>query len=180
MKIIKNNLETGKKIRTMKDYPKKGIEFLDITPFILDKDTFEEIVNMFVVELKDKNIEYILAPEARGFYFAGCIASKINAGVIPVRKKGKLPPDYVEIKIDYEKEYGKDELWLPKLIKDEYLGKRVYILDDIYATGNTAKAIQTAAEKLGAIVVGTGVVINIVGLNNNKNVFSLMEVEEEL
>ena len=179
MKIIKNNLKTKVEIRTMKDYPKKGIEFLDITPFMLDREAFNEIINMFVEELKDKNIEYILAPEARGFYFAGSIAQKINAGVIPIRKRGKLPPKYVETSVDYEKEYGKDQLWIPKLVEDEYLGKRVYILDDIYATGNTARAIEKAIKDLGGIVVGTGVIINIIELNNNKEVFSLMDVEEE-
>ena len=179
MKIIKNILKTKTKIRTMKDYPIEGIEFLDITPFMLDSAALNEIIDVFSEELKNKEIDYILAPEARGFYYAGAVASKIKAGVIPIRKKGKLPPEYVEAIVDYEKEYGKDQLWLPKLVNNEYSGKRVYLLDDIYATGNTAKAIEEIMKKLGAIVVGTGVIINIIELNNNKEIFSLMDVEEE-
>ena len=96
-----------------------------------------------------------------------------------IRKKGKLPPNTVETTFDYEKEYGKDQLELPKLVKETYKNKNFYILDDIYATGNTMKAIQKAIEELGGKILGKGVIMNIVGLNHDENVFSLLEVEEE-
>lgn len=119
------------------------------------------------------------APEARGFLLGSAIATIINAGCIPVRKKGKLPPTTVESGFEYEKEYGKDILELPKLVNEEYKNKRFYIIDDIYATGNTLNAISKAIKDLGGIVVGEGVIMNIVKLNDNKELFSLIDINEE-
>lgn len=179
MKILKNSLKTELNIRTEKDYPVKGVEFIDITPLIIQKETLQEIIDQLVEELKNQEIDYIVAPEARGFLLGTTVANRLEIGCIPIRKKGKLPPTTVESTFDYEKEYGKDQLELPKLVKETYKNKKIYILDDIYATGNTMKAIQRALEKLGGIVMGKGVVMNIVGLNEDEDVFSLLEVEEE-
>ena len=180
MKIIKNVLKNELNIRTEKDFPIKGIEFIDITPLILQKETLKEITEKFVEYLREKEIDYIVAPEARGFLFGTAVANELNVGCIPVRKKGKLPPSTVEIQIEYEKEYGKDILELPKLVNDqEYKNKKFYIIDDIYATGNTMKAIQEGIEKLDGKVIGQGVVMNIVELNDNKELFSLIDVNEE-
>lgn len=179
MKIIKNGLKNELNIRTQKNYPIEGIEFIDITPLILQKETLQEITEKFVEELKEKEIDYIVAPEARGFLFGTAVANALNIGCIPVRKKGKLPPTTVEMQFEYEKEYGKDILELPKLVKQDYKSKKFYILDDIYATGNTMKAIKDAIEKLEGTVVGEGVVMNIVELNDNKKLFSLIDVNEE-
>ena len=179
MKILRNELKAELNIRTEKDYPIKGIEFIDITPLILQKDTLKEITEKFVEELKDKNIDYIVAPEARGFLFGTAIANELNIGCIPVRKKGKLPPTTVQKQFEYEKEYGKDILELPKLVNEEYKNKKFYIIDDIYATGNTINSIKQAIESLKGIVVGEGVVMNILELNNNKEVYSLIDVNEE-
>ena len=177
MKIIKNTLKNKLKIRTENDFPIKGIEFIDITPLILDKDLFNEISNKFIKELKDKNIDYILAPEARGFLFASSVAYKLNVGIIPIRKKGKLPPSTVAGLIEYEKEYGKDYLELPKLYEEEYKNKNFYLIDDIYATGNTAKAICEMVKKLEGNIIGVGTVINIKELNND-DVFSIIDINE--
>ena len=179
MKILKNNLSNELNLRTEKDFPIKGIEFIDITPLILQKETLKEITDKFVLELKDKNIDYIVAPEARGFLFGSSIANELNIGLVPVRKKGKLSPSTVEIQFDYEKEYGKDTLELPKLVNSSYSGKNFYIVDDIYATGNTMKAIINAIKDLGGEVVGHGVVMNIVELNDDKEVFSLIDINED-
>lgn len=178
MKILKNKLKSELNIRTEKDFPVKGIEFIDITPLILQKETFKEITDKFVKELKDKNIDYVVGPEARGFLFASSVAYKLNIGLLPVRKKGKLPPTTVEAQFDYEKEYGKDTLEIPSLVNEKYKGKNFYIIDDIYATGNTMKAIKKTITDLGGNVVGTGVVMNIVELNDDKEVFSLIDVNE--
>ena len=126
MKILKNNLKNELNLRTEKDFPVKGVEFIDINPLILQKDVLKEITNLFVKELKNKNIDYIVAPEARGFLFGSIIANKLNVGLIPVRKKGKLAPSTVECQFDYVKEYGKDTLELPKLVNDSYNGKKFY------------------------------------------------------
>ena len=178
MKILKNNLKSEHNLRTQKDYPKEGIEFIDITPLILQKETLRDITDQFVEELKDKNIDYIVAPEARGFLFGTAVANEIKVGCVPVRKKGKLPPVAVAAEFDYEKEYGKDTLELPKLVDDDYKGHKFYIIDDIYATGNTIKAIAKAIEDLGGEVVGKGVVMNIVELNNDSDVFSIIDINE--
>ena len=178
MKILKNNLSNELNIRTEKDYPVKGIEFIDITPLILQKETLKEMTNAFVNEIKDKNVDYIVAPEARGFLIGSAIANELNIGCIPVRKKGKLPPTVVAAEVEYEKEYGKDFLELPKLVKEEYRNKNFYIVDDIYATGNTMKAIQCAIEKQGGTVIGEAAIMNITELNNNKNLFSLIDINE--
>ena len=179
MKVLKNVLKNELNLRTQKNYPIDGIEFIDITPLTLQKEVLKEITEDFVNELKNKNIDYIVAPEARGFLFGTPIATSLNIGCIPVRKKGKLPPTAVEITFDYEKEYGKDVLELPKLVNDNYAGKNFYIIDDIYATGNTMNAIKNAIETLGGNVVGKGVIMNIVELNNDKDVFSLIDINEE-
>ena len=179
MKIIKNRLTNELNIKKEMNYPKKGIEFIDITPLILQKNTLKEITDLFLDELKDKKIDYIVAPEARGFLFGSIIASKLNIGLVPVRKKDKLPPSTVVKRITYEKEYGKDILELPQLVNNSYKEKNFYIIDDIYATGNTIRAIANALSSLGGKVIGCGVIMNIKELNNIKNIFSLIDVNEE-
>jgi len=179
MKILKNKLGSKLNIRTEKNFPIEGIEFIDINPMLIDKEVYNEVTEKFIQEIQDKNIDYIISPEARGFLFGCPIANKLNIGFIPVRKKGKMPPTTVEIGFEYEKEYGKDILELPKLINNEsYKDKNFYIIDDIYATGNTARAIKDAVQKLGGNILGIGVVINIKELNSDK-VFSLIDINEE-
>ena len=179
MKILKNELKNELNIRTEKDFPQKGIEFIDIMPLIIQKETFNEIIEKFVTEIKEKKVDYIIGPEARGLILGAAIAKELNIGFIPIRKAGKLPPTTVAKKFEYEKEYGKDELELPKLVNEEYQGKKIYIVDDIYATGNTMRAIKESIEELGGIVAGEGVIMNIVELNNDKNIFSLIDINEE-
>lgn len=178
MKILRNELKSKLNIRTEKNFPKESIEFIDIMPLIIQKDTFEEIINKFVEEISDKKIDYIVGPEARGLILGSAVASKLEVGFIPVRKAGKLPPSTVEKILKYKKEYGKDVLELPKLVNEEYKEKRFYIIDDIYATGNTMKSIKHTIEDLGGIVVGQGVIMNIVELNDDKNIFSLLDINE--
>lgn len=178
MIILKNNLTNELNLRTEKDFPVKGVEFIDITPLILQKNILSEITDKFIEEIKNKKIDYIVAPEARGFIFGTAVSVKLNIGCIPVRKMGKLPKSVVEKQFEYRKEYGIDILELPKLVHSKYKGKRFYIIDDIYATGNTVKAITNAIQSLGGTVVGAGVVLNIKELNNDK-VFSLIDVNEE-
>lgn len=179
MKILRNELKNELHIRTQKDFPQEGIEFIDIMPLIIQKETFKEIVEKFVEEIKDKHVEYIVGAEARGFMIGAAVASKLNIGFVPVRKAGKLPPTTVEKQFSYVKEYGKDKMELPKLVGEEYTGKRIYIIDDIYATGNTMKAMKQAIEEVGGIVVGQGVIMNIKELNDANDVFSLIDINED-
>ena len=180
MKILANKLKCDLGFRTQLDFPAKGVEFIDITPLILQKEVLKEITDMFEEELKNKNIDYLLLPEARGFLFGTAVADRLGCGVIPVRKKGKLPPDYVESSFEYIKEYGKDEFELPKLVNESYANKTFYIIDDIFATGNTIKALKKAVEDMGGIVLGYGCVVNIAPLNDDKEVFSLVDISEEI
>lgn len=179
MKIVRNELKNELHIRTQKNFPQEGVEFIDIMPLIMQKDTFKEVVDKFVEEIKDKHVEYIVGAEARGFIIGSAVANQLNIGFIPVRKAGKLPPITVEKQFSYEKEYGKDKMELPKLVNTEYAGKRLYIIDDIYATGNTMKAMKQAIEEVGGIVVGQGVIMNIKELNTANDVFSLIDIHED-
>ena len=178
MKILRNELKNELNIRTQKDFPKEGIEFIDIMPLIIQKEIFKEIIDKFVKEIANKDIDYIVGPEARGLIVGAAVANQVGIGFIPVRKAGKLPPMTVEKQFEYEKEYGKDKLELPKLVNEEYTGKRMYIIDDIYATGNTMKAIKNAIEETGGIVVGQGVIMNIKELNDAKDIYSLLDINE--
>ena len=178
MIILRNELKSELHIRTQKDFPQEGIEFIDIMPLIIQKETFKEIVDRFVEEIKDKKVEYIVGAEARGFIIGAAVASKLDIGFVPVRKAGKLPPTTVEKQFAYEKEYGKDKMELPKLVGEEYTGKRIYMIDDIYATGNTMKAMKQAIEDVGGIVVGQGVIMNIKELNDAQDVYSLLDINE--
>ena len=135
-------------------------------PLIIQKETFKEIIEKLSKEIESKNIDYIVGPKARGLILGAAIANKLEIGFIPVRKAGKLPPITVE------------KLELPKLVNEEYKNKKFYIVDDIYATGNTIKSIKETIEELGGIVTGEGVIMNIKELNNDKNIYSLLDINE--
>ncbi len=178
MKIVKNNFKSNIKLRTQKNFPVEGIEFIDITTIFLKRENFKEMIDIFTNQLKDKNIDYIVAPEARGFLIASAVADRLDVGIIPVRKKGKLPDVAIETTFEYEKEYGKDTFCLTKLVDDSYKDKNIVILDDIYATGNTVKSIKKELKNLGANVLDVCVIMNIIELNNDE-VFSIIDVNEE-
>ena len=143
----------------------------------LEKSAVHEFIH-YLQEIKDKKVEYIVGAEARGFMIGAAVANQLNIGFVPVRKAGKLPPITVEKQFSYEKEYGKDKMELPKLVDEEYTGKRIYMIDDIYATGNTMKAMKQAIEDVGGIVVGQGVIMNIKELNDANDIYSLIDINE--
>lgn len=179
MEILRSKIDKELNIRTQKDYPIEGVEFIDIMPLVMQGDIYKEITEVLAQDVKNKgNINYILVPEARGFIFGCPVAQKLSIPCIPVRKKGKLPPDTVEKEFEYEKEYGKDKMSLPKLVNETYKDKKFYIIDDIYATGNTITAIKNAIEELGGKVCGVGVVMNIVELNKAEDIFSIIDINE--
>ena len=178
MKILKSDIKSELNLRTQKNWPKNGIEFIDINPLVIDKNNFKKIVDKLCDEIKDKNVDYIVAPEARGFLFAAPVAYNLNIGLVPIRKFGKMAPLTVEHTFESEKEYGKDMLELPKLIDEKYDGKRFYLIDDIYATGSTFESIKKIIEDLGGIVVGEAVVMNIKELNNNNAIYSIIDINE--
>ena len=137
-----------KLIRAIPDFPEKGIIFRDITTALKDKRGLEIIIGDFTERYKDKGIDYVLGADARGFIFGAAIAYNIGAGFVPARKPGKLPAETE--KVEYELEYGKNSI---EVHKDAFgKGAKVLIMDDLLATGGTAKAMVQLVEKLGGEV----------------------------
>ncbi len=138
-------MDLKKEIREIPDYPKEGINFKDITTLVKNPVAFNYVVDSIVKEFKEKGITKVVALEARGFIFGGALASKLDAGFVPVRKKGKLP--FNVITETYQLEYGEDriEMHVDGLDKNDV----VLIHDDILATGGTALATLNLVKKLG-------------------------------
>lgn len=135
-------------IRDVPDFPKPGIIFKDIMPFLSNHKAFKETIDFLSSRYKDKNISKVIGIEARGFILAAPIALQIGAGFVPVRKKGKLP--YKTISITYDLEYGQDTLQIHEdAIKP---GENVIIVDDVLATGGTAQAVCELVKKLNGNV----------------------------
>ncbi|RKD34649.1 adenine phosphoribosyltransferase [Thermohalobacter berrensis] len=145
------------KIRNIKDFPKEGINFKDITTVLKDKDAFKECIDQIADQLKDKEIDIIVGPEARGFLIGAPLAYKLGAGFVPVRKPGKLPAE--TISAEYELEYGTDKLEIHKdAIKP---GQKVVVVDDLLATGGTVKSTVSLIEELGGEVVAISFFIEL-------------------
>ncbi|MGH4137456.1 adenine phosphoribosyltransferase [Clostridium sp.] len=148
-------------IRIIEDFPKKGISFKDITTLLQDKNALKFTIDGMVSYLKDKNVDVIVGPEARGFLFGVPVAYALGAGFVPVRKPGKLPYDTIEI--EYDLEYGCDKLEIHKdAIKP---GQKVAIVDDLLATGGTVAAVTKLIEQMGGEIVSLNFVIELTGLN---------------
>lgn len=160
------------KVRDIPDFPKPGIIFKDITTVIKDKDAFKHVIDFFTEKLKDKKIDYIAGIESRGFIFAGPIAYNLDAGVVIIRKPGKLPADTVSV--TYDLEYGTDTIEVHKDAVEA--GKRVVIIDDLLATGGTAAAACKLIEKIGGNVVAIGFMIDLTFLNGKAKLPEGLEV----
>lgn len=148
-------------VRDIPDFPKKGILFRDITPLIGNADAFEELVETMAKPLREKDIDLIVGPEARGFIFGVALANALHAGFVPARKLGKLP--YKTIGYQYGLEYGMDELQIH--VDAIRPGSRVAIVDDLLATGGTALACAKLVEKAGGVVEGCVFAIELCDLN---------------
>lgn len=153
-------------IRNIPDFPKKGIIFRDITPLLNNHKALAFAVDIMTDYLKPKNIKKIVSIESRGFILGSIIAYNLGCGFVPVRKKGKLP--YETVSVEYDLEYGKDILEMHKDAIEQ--DDRVAIVDDVLATGGTAKAVATLVEKCGGIVVTLAFLIELTYLNPRKNV----------
>ena len=153
-------------IRNIKDYPKEGILFRDITTLLKDKDAFKLAIDKMAEHVKDKKIDLIVGAESRGFLIGSALAYRMNCGFIPVRKKGKLP--YKTISEEYALEYGTDTLFMHEdAIKK---GDNVLVVDDLIATGGTALAMIKMVEKLGGNVIGSSFLIELEELNGRKEI----------
>ena len=137
-----------KTIRDIPDFPKPGILFKDITPVLQDGKLFTRIIDAFAGMLKGKAITQVVGIEARGFVFASALAYKLQAGLIPARKQGKLP--YRRIAETYKLEYGEATLEIHQDALKR--GDRVVLVDDLLATGGTAAATAKLVERTGATI----------------------------
>lgn len=171
-------MELKDKIRIIENFPIKGISFKDITTLLQDKDAFKYALDKMAEYYKDKNIDIVVGPEARGFLLGAPLAYAIGAGFVPVRKKGKLP--YDTMSISYDLEYGSDALEIHKDAVKK--GQRVAIIDDLLATGGTMESVVKLIESTGGEVVSIGFLIELTDLKGrdkfkNYDILSLVKYD---
>jgi adenine phosphoribosyltransferase len=158
-------METLKlKIRHVPDFPKAGILFYDITTLLQDAAGFRAAIDSLVLPFKDQGIEVVVGIESRGFIFGSAVADRIGTGFVPVRKPGKLPS--LTVRASYNLEYGSDSL---EMHEDAiHKGQRVLIVDDLLATGGTARAATELVRGLGGDVHALAFLIELVALNGRE------------
>ncbi|HEX6595133.1 MAG TPA: adenine phosphoribosyltransferase [Bacillota bacterium] len=169
-------MDYKKYIKIVKDWPQEGVEFKDITPLMDDGEVFKSAINEIVTYAKEKKADIVVGPEARGFIIGCPVSYALGIGFVPVRKKGKLPREVIEI--DYGLEYGENVLAIHKDAIQP--GQRVLITDDLLATGGTIEATIKLVEQLGGVVVGCAFLIELTYLNgmdklDGYDVFTLMQ-----
>ncbi len=172
------------KIRTVPDYPKKGIMFRDITTLIKDPVGFRLVIDNLTQRYISGNVEFdvIVGIEARGFIMGGALSYTLCKGFVPIRKAGKLPAEVVEQ--EYALEYGTDKI---EIHKDAFKkGAKILVVDDLLATGGTALAAAALIEKLGGEVVEMAFIVNLPDVGGEKKLtdkgyklYSLTEFEGE-
>jgi len=156
-------------IRDIPDYPKPGIMFRDITTMLGDAKAFRLAVDALVYPYVGTKMDQIAGIEARGFILGGAMAHQLSAGFIPIRKKGKLP--YDKVQIAYSLEYGVDEMEMHRdAVKP---GQKVILVDDLIATGGTAEAATKLLQQMGADVVAACFVIDLPDLGGRKKIEAL-------
>lgn len=171
-------LETIKNsIRNIPDYPKAGIQFKDITTALQKPEIFKETIDLFANHYQDKQIDYVIGIESRGFIFASALAYILGCAFVPIRKSGKLPAEVIAQ--EYELEYGTDKIEIHKDALRK--GDRVLIIDDLLATGGTTMAAAELVNKTGATISGFAFMIELKDLKAREKlekyakVFSLIE-----
>ncbi len=152
------------KIRHVPDFPKAGILFYDITTLLQDPDGLRSALDSLSAPFKDQGIDLVVGVESRGFIFGAAVADRLHAGFAPVRKPGKLPS--TTMRASYDLEYGSDALE----IHDDAVGRgqRVLIVDDLLATGGTAKAASDLVTRLGGTIHALAFLIELVALNGRE------------
>lgn len=156
------NLKT--KIRRIPEF--KGVVFWDITPLLKDKNCFRECIKNLADHYKGKLIDVIVSNEARGFIIGAALAYELSVGFVPIRKKNKLP--YKCVDLTYKKEYECDTIEIHQDAIEK--GQNVLLIDDLLATGGTAKANIELVEKLGGKIVGLGFLIELGYLDGRKTI----------
>jgi adenine phosphoribosyltransferase len=156
--------DLARAIRNVPDFPKPGIQFKDITPVLADAKLFAASIDLLTANWKPGSVDVIVGIDARGFIFAAAAALKLNAGFVPVRKKGKLP--YQTYEQSYDLEYGSNSIAIhTDAVKP---GARVLLIDDLLATGGTAAAAVSLLERVGAQVLEVNFLIELTFLEGRK------------
>ncbi|MGE5574861.1 MAG: adenine phosphoribosyltransferase [Ignavibacteria bacterium] len=170
-------MDLKSKVRRIPEF--KGVVFWDITPLLKDKTCFHECIKQLAEHYRDKPIDVIVSNEARGFMVGAPLAYELGVGFVPIRKKGKLP--YKCVDLTYEKEYECDTIEIHQDAIEE--GQNVLLIDDLLATGGTAKANMDLVERLGGKIVGLGFLIELGYLNGRKalgskhDIYSLIQLK---
>ena len=154
------------KIREIPNFPKEGILFYDVTTLLKDPKAFRYAVDQMVGEFRGRGVQKVVAIESRGFIFGGPLAYELGAGLIPVRKPGKLPGDRYEEK--YNLEYGSDVLAIHRDAIDP--GEKVLIVDDLLATGGTISTTINLVQRLKGEIVGIAFLIELAALKGREKV----------
>jgi adenine phosphoribosyltransferase len=152
------------RIRHVPDFPKAGILFYDVTTLLRDAEGFKLAIDAMAAPYHDKGISLVVGIESRGFILGAAVADRIGAGFVPVRKVGKLP--HTTVRVSYELEYGTDSLEMHSDAIEK--GQRVLIVDDLLATGGTARATVDLVRKLGGQVLAVAVLIELAVLNGRE------------
>ena len=167
-------------IRTVKDFPKPGIGFKDITTLLKEPQAFAQVIDLLTAQYQNKRIQKVVGIESRGFIFGAPLALRLGAGFVPARKPKKLPA--ATVREEYALEYGTDalEMHADAIAKDE----RVLVIDDLLATGGTAAATGRLVEKLGGQLLGFAFLIELDFLRGREkltghDVLSLIHVDSE-
>lgn len=150
-------IKLDKYIRSIPDWPKKGILFRDITPLLAEPKAFAAAIEALCAGFTNAGVEYVAAVEARGFIFGAAVAERLGAGFVPIRKKGKLPSKTESI--TYDLEYGTDTLEVHSDAISQ--GAKVLMVDDLLATGGTMAAACKLIEKIGGQIVGITFLIEL-------------------
>ncbi len=154
-------MDLKKIIRNVPNFPQDGVQFKDITTLIKNRDAFKESIDWMCSKYKDEKVDKVLAVESRGFIFGAPVALQLNAGLILIRKEGKLPADSLRVK--YELEYGEDILEMHRDALDPK--DNVIIVDDLLATGGTTEATIKLVEQVPANILGLCFLIELEGIN---------------
>ena len=155
--MVDQGIELKRYIRSIPDWPKKGILFRDITPLLAEPKAFAAAVDALYAGFTGADIEYVAAVEARGFIFGAAVAKKLGAGFVPIRKKGKLP--FKTESVTYDLEYGTDTLEVHSDAVEK--GAKVLMVDDLLATGGTMAAACKLIEKIGGEIAGITFLIEL-------------------
>ncbi len=168
--------ELKKKIREVPDFPRSGILFYDLTTLLKDREGLRSVMDILTEEYKEKQIDQVVGIESRGFIFAPALAYNLNAGLVLVRKKGKLPAE--SISASYDLEYGQDVLEMHKDSIEP--GQRVLIVDDLIATGGTAAVTAQMVRELKGEIVALAFVVELESLKGREkldgfDIFSVLK-----